>query len=417
MQCELGDFMMVIIAILSRTAGHGKTADRAISLCMTSVYALVVAAGRGTRFGGALPKQYLALGGATVLRHAVASLAEHRLIADVLVVIRPEDRALYDRAVTGLPLLTPVAGGPTRQDSVRLGLEAIAIHRPSRVLIHDGARPFPDAALVGRVIDGLDRASAAIPCLPLSDTIKRVEDGMIRETVDRSAFWRAQTPQGFHFEAILSAHRAVIGHDLTDDAAVAEAAGLAPLLVDGSEDNLKVTTMEDLAAAERLFMARKADVRVGQGFDVHAFGPGDRVRICGVEIPHEASLMGHSDADVGLHALTDAVLGAIGAGDIGMHFPPSDPRWRGSPSEQFLRHAAALVGERGGAVAAVDVTIICERPKIGAYRTAMIGRVAAILGIAPGRVSIKATTTDRLGFTGRSEGIAAQAIATVRLPL
>jgi 2-C-methyl-D-erythritol 4-phosphate cytidylyltransferase / 2-C-methyl-D-erythritol 2,4-cyclodiphosphate synthase len=383
---------------------------------MTSVYALVVAAGRGTRFGGAVPKQYLTLGGTTVLRHAVASLAEHPLITGLLVVIRPEDKGLYDRAVAGLPLLTPVAGGPTRQDSVRLGLEALAVHRPARVLIHDGARPFPDAALVDRVIDGLDRASAAIPCLPLSDTIKRVEDGVIRETIDRSALWRAQTPQGFHFEAILAAHRAAIGHDLTDDAAVAEAAGLTPVLVDGSDDNRKVTTMEDLAAAERLLMARQGDLRVGQGFDVHAFGPGNCVRICSVDIPHEASLIGHSDADVGLHSLTDAVLGAIGAGDIGMHFPPTDVRWRGALSDQFLRHAAELVRERGGTVAAVDVTIICERPKIGPYRAAMIERVAAILGIAPGRVSVKATTTDKLGFTGRGEGIAAQAVATVRLP-
>ena len=364
-----------------------------------------------------MPKQYLSLGGATVLHHAVAALAEHPRVSNVLVAIRQEDGGLFDRTVSGMPVLTPVVGGPTRQDSVRLGLEALAAFRPARVLIHDGARPFPDSALVDRVIDGLDWARAVIPCLPLSDTIKRAEDGVIKETIDRSALWRAQTPQGFHFEAILSAHRAAVGHDLTDDAAVAEAAGLAPLLVGGSEDNLKVTTTQDLVAAERLFMARKGDVRIGQGFDVHAFGPGDRVRICGIDIPHEASLVGHSDADVGLHALTDAVLGAIGAGDIGMHFPPSDSRWRGSPSDQFLRHAAELVGERGGMVAAVDVTIICERPKIGAYRTVMIDRVAAILGIAPGRVSIKATTTDRLGFTGRGEGIAAQAIATVRLPL
>jgi len=383
---------------------------------MALVYALVVAAGRGSRFGGAVPKQYLRLGGATVLRHAVAAFAEHRRVSGVQVVIRPEDRQLFDHTVVGLAVLTPVAGGPTRQDSVRLGLEALAVNRPARVLIHDGARPFPDMALVDRVIDGLDRAPAAIPCLALSDTIKRVEDGVITGTIDRSALWRAQTPQGFHFDTILAAHRAAIGHELTDDAAVAEAAGWAPLLVDGSETNLKVTTTEDLAAAERMIAARQGEVRVGQGFDVHAFGPGDHVRICGVEIPHEAGLVGHSDADVGLHALTDALLGAIGAGDIGMHFPSSDPRWRGAASDQFLRHAADLVGERGGAVVAVDVTIICERPKLGTYRGAMIERIAAILGTAPTRVSVKATTTDRLGFTGRGEGVAAQAIATLRLP-
>ena len=284
-------------------------------------------------------------------------------------------------------------------------------------MIHDGARPFPDTELVDRVIGGLDRAVAAIPCLPLRDTIKRAEDGLICETIDRSALWRAQTPQGFHFEAILAAHRAAIGRALTDDAAVAEAAGLAPLIVEGSEDNLKVTTRQDLAAAERLLAAGQSDVRVGQGFDVHPFATGDHLWICGIEIPHGMSLAGHSDADVGLHALTDAVLGAIGAGDIGMHFPTSDPRWRGAASGQFLRHAADLVRHQGGVIAAVDVTIICERPKIAPHRAVMVERIAGILGIAPGRVSVKATTTEKLGFTGRAEGIAAQAVATVRLPL
>ena len=384
---------------------------------MTATCALIVAAGRGTRFGGDLPKQYLPLGGATVLRHAVNAFAAHPRIAGVLVAIRPEDRALFDRAVAGLSVLPPVPGGAERQDSVRLGLEALAVHKPERVLIHDGARPFPDAALISRVINALDTAPAAIPTLPLGDTVKRVEEGRIRETVDRSQLWRAQTPQGFHFDAILAAHRQMTGHVLTDDAAVAEAAGLMPLIVAGSEENLKVTTAEDLAAAERHLAAGQGDVRVGQGFDVHPFGPGDHVMVCGVAIPHEVAPVGHSDADVGLHALTDAVLGAIGAGDIGMHFPPSDPRWRGASSDRFLAYAATLVRERGGAIAAVDITIICERPKIAPYRDRMIDRVAEILAISPGRVSVKATTTERLGFTGRGEGIAAQAVATVRLPL
>src|SRR5439155_4307772 len=235
---------------------------------MSSVYALVVAAGQGSRFGGSLPKQYLPLEGANILRHAVAAFTEHPRIANVLVAIRPEDRSLFDSTVAGLRLIPPVAGGVTRQDSVRLGLEALATYRPQRVLIHDGARPFPDRQLVDRVIDGLDQAAAAIPCLPLRDTIKRSEGRCIRETIDRSALWRAQTPQGFHFEAILAAHGAAIGRELTDDAAVAEAAGLVPLIVDGSEDNLKVTTHDEPAAAERLLANRQGDVRVGQGYDV-----------------------------------------------------------------------------------------------------------------------------------------------------
>jgi 2-C-methyl-D-erythritol 4-phosphate cytidylyltransferase / 2-C-methyl-D-erythritol 2,4-cyclodiphosphate synthase len=385
---------------------------------MSGIYALIVAGGRGARFGSAVPKQYLPLGGATVLRHAAAAFAGHPRIAGVAVVIRDEDRALFDRATEGLALLPPIAGGAERQESVRLGLEALVRHEPARVLIHDGARPLPDVALIDRVIDALDHAPAAIPAMPLGDTIKRVtDDRRIIETVDRARLYRAQTPQGFDFAMILAAHRAAAQRTLTDDAAVAEAAGIAPLVVPGAEDNLKVTTADDLAAAERLLTARLADLRVGQGFDVHGFGPGDHITVCGIAVPHDRALIGHSDADVGLHALTDAVLGAIGAGDIGQHFPPSDPRWKGASSDIFLRHAAALVRERSGVIAAVDVTIICERPKIAPHRVAMAERVATILGIAPERVSVKATTTDRLGFTGRGEGIAAQAVATVRLPL
>jgi 2-C-methyl-D-erythritol 4-phosphate cytidylyltransferase/2-C-methyl-D-erythritol 2,4-cyclodiphosphate synthase len=383
---------------------------------MNTVFALVVAAGRGTRFGGTLPKQYLPLGAGTVLRHAVAAFVQHKRVAGVQVVIRDEDRAIFEAATAGLPLLPPVPGGAERQDSVRLGLEALASRSPDRVLIHDGARPFPDAGMIDRVIDALDRAPAAIPALPLGDTIKRVENGVIRGTIDRSLLWRAQTPQGFHFRPILAAHRKAAGRVLTDDAAVAEAAGIAPLVVAGSEENLKVTTASDLAAAERLLASRLGDIRVGQGFDVHGFAPGDHVMICGVAIPHDQSLAGHSDADVGLHALTDALLGAIGAGDIGMHFPPGDPRWRGAPSHRFLRHAADLVRDRGGCIANVDVTIICERPKIDPQRARMIRQISEILELPTDRISVKATTTERLGFTGRGEGIAAQAVATVRLP-
>ena len=384
---------------------------------MGSIYALVLAAGRGARFGGTLPKQYLPLAGQSVLRHAVTAFSAHEQVAGVQVAIRPEDRGVYETELAGLDLLPPVAGGAERQDSVRLGLEALVRLAPTHVLIHDGARPFPDAALIDRVIDALDRAPAAIPGLPLGDTLKRVSGGVISHTVDRSGLWRVQTPQGFHFDAILAAHRAALGQALTDDAAVAEAAGIAPLIVLGSEANLKITTLDDLSAAERLIAARQGDVRIGLGFDVHPFGPGDGLMICGIKIPHSAGVVGHSDADVGLHALTDAILGAIGAGDIGMHFPPSDPQWKSASSDRFLAHAAGLVRARGGSIAALDVTIICERPRIGPHRAAMVERIAAIIGLAPDRVSVKATTTEKLGFTGRGEGIAAQAVATVRLPL
>lgn len=384
---------------------------------MASAIALVVAAGRGTRLGGALPKQYLPLAGKPLLRHSLEALCSHPAIDRVGVVYHPEDSACYAAASRGLDLLPPVAGGAARQDSVRLGLESLAALAPERVLIHDGARPFLDHAVIDRVLQALDEAPGAIPALPLSDTIKRGADGRVVATVDRASLWRAQTPQGFHYAAILAAHRAATGSDLSDDAAVAERAGMTVRLVAGSAANLKVTTAEDLAAAERTLSAGQGDIRTGQGFDVHAFGPGDHVWLCGIRVPHERALIGHSDADVGLHAATDAILGALGAGDIGMHFPPSDPQWRGAASDRFLRHAADLVSAAGGTVAHLDVTLICERPKIGPHRDAMVARIAEILGIPRQRVSVKATTTEKLGFTGRGEGIAAQAIATLRLPL
>jgi 2-C-methyl-D-erythritol 4-phosphate cytidylyltransferase/2-C-methyl-D-erythritol 2,4-cyclodiphosphate synthase len=383
---------------------------------MDECLALVVAAGRGTRLAGERPKQYLPLGGRPLLRHALEALRSHRRIAAVRVVFHPDDQPLYAAAVAGLDLLPPVAGGATRQDSVRLGLESLSARAPARVLIHDAARPFVDAAPIDRVLAALDEAPGAIPALPMTDTVKRGVGGLVSETVDRSSLWRAQTPQGFRYGAILAAHRAAAGTDLPDDAAVAERAGLAVRLVAGCETNFKVTTQDDLARAERLVAASLGDVRTGQGFDVHAFGPGDHVWMCGVRIPHEQALVGHSDADVGLHALTDAILGALGAGDIGMHFPPSDPRWRGAPSHLFLRHAATLVQQAGGIIAHVDVTLICERPKVAPHRPAMIARIAEILAIDPRRVSVKATTTERLGFTGRGEGIAGSAVATLRLP-
>lgn len=384
---------------------------------MTGTIALVVAAGTGERFGGGLPKQYRALAGRPVLRYAVQRLAAHEAVGAVCVVRRPEHRALYEQSVAGLDLLPAVDGGATRQESVLRGLEAVAARAPARVLIHDAARPLVDADTIGRVTAALDAGIGAIAAVPVTDTLKREgAQGAIAGTLDRAGLWRAQTPQGFRFAEILAAHRAAAGRALTDDAAVAEAAGHAVALVLGSEDNLKVTTEDDLARAETLLAGAATEWRTGSGYDVHRFTAGDGVMLCGVRVPHSHGLEGHSDADVGLHALTDAILGAIGAGDIGQHFPPSDPRWRGAASAQFLAHAAALVAARGGRIVHVDVTLICERPKIGPHRQAMTDRIAEILGVEKDRVSIKATTTEGLGFTGRGEGIAGQAVATVALP-
>jgi 2-C-methyl-D-erythritol 4-phosphate cytidylyltransferase/2-C-methyl-D-erythritol 2,4-cyclodiphosphate synthase len=386
---------------------------------MSTATALLVAAGRGTRFGGALPKQYRRLAGQAVLRHSVRAFLDHPVIDRVIVVIDPACRDLYDAAVGDLPLDPPVDGGDTRQDSVRRGLEALAARppEPARVLIHDAARPLVDADTIAGVVAALDAAPGAIAAVPVADTLKRaVETGTaIADTVDRTGLWRAQTPQGFRFRPILEAHRTAAGGALTDDAAVAEAAGLAVRLVPSTEENFKVTTEADLDRAEAL-LAAKSETRTGTGFDVHRFGPGDHVMLCGIALPHDRGLLGHSDADVGLHALTDAILGAIAAGDIGQHFPPTDPQWKGAASDAFLRHAGDLVAARGGRIVNLDVTLICERPKVGPHRPAMAGRIAAILDLPVDRVGVKATTTEGLGFPGRGEGIAAQAVATVALP-
>ncbi len=381
-----------------------------------TVDALVLAAGRGTRFGGAVPKPYLDLGGQAVLRRGIVAFCEHPRVRALRVVIHTDDRDLYDRATAELDILPSVSGGAARQDSARLGLESLAEQAPKRVLIHDAARPFPTQALIGRVLDALDSAPAAVPAVAVRDTLKRGVEGRITATVAREGLWHAQTPQGFDYAAILAAHRAAAGTALTDDAAVAEAAGLDVALVEGDRDNVKITTAEDLARAARRIDGAAAEVRVGTGFDVHRFGDGDAVVLCGVQIPFARALVGHSDSDVGLHALTDALLGAIGGGDIGVHFPPGDPRWADAASEIFVRQAAALIAEAGGSIANVDVTLICEAPKIAPHREAMIARIAEILGIEPERVSVKATSTERLGFAGRGEGIAAQAAASVRLP-
>ncbi|HIJ39386.1 MAG TPA: bifunctional 2-C-methyl-D-erythritol 4-phosphate cytidylyltransferase/2-C-methyl-D-erythritol 2,4-cyclodiphosphate synthase [Rhodospirillaceae bacterium] len=382
---------------------------------MVKRIALVVAAGRGSRFGGNTPKQWCDLGGRPVLRHSLAIFAAHPEIDAVCAVIHDDDRALFEAVCADLTTAPGIRGGATRQDSVRLGLEAIAPLAPDQVLIHDGARPFIDSGLVSRVISGLDRYPGAIPALPVHDTLKRGSTaGLVEKTVPRDGLYRAQTPQGFHFAAILKAHQMMAGQELTDDAAVIEQAGMTVTMVPGSEDNRKITTPEDLQRALE-HLAGAGGIRVASGFDVHKFTAGDHVVLCNLPVPHEAALEGHSDADVALHALTDALLGTIAAGDIGRHFPPTESRWKGADSAVFLSHSARLVRAMGGEIQFCDLTIICERPKIGPYRSKMVARVAEILEIPAHRVSIKATTTEGLGFTGRREGIAAQATVTVKL--
>ncbi len=378
---------------------------------MPGAVVLIVAAGRGYRVGGEIPKQYVRLADRSVLHQTASAFINHPDIDAVRVVIHPDDRPLYDQATQGLDLLDPVHGGATRQDSVRLGLESLSAHSCEYVLIHDAARPFVDNDQITCVLSALGQYSAVIPVLAVSDTLKRGENSKVLATVDRSTVWRAQTPQGFRFDDILSAHIRAIDQELTDDAAVAEMAGLEVKMVDGNENNIKITTTSDLDRARK--SDRPTEFRTGFGFDVHRFTVGDCVTLCGVEIPFDQALDGHSDADVGLHALTDAILGAAGCGDIGQHFPPTDEQWRGVASDRFLAHAATLLDERSGKIVNVDVTLICEAPKIGPHRLAMEARIAEIIEIDGQRINVKATTTERLGFTGRGEGIAAQAVATI----
>ena len=385
---------------------------------MNHTIALVVAAGRGSRLGGDRPKQYLSLAGEAILRRTLRALKAHPGIAGVRAVIHPDDVDAYAEAAAGLDVLTPVHGGASRQESVLHGLESLSDAAPARVLIHDGARPFVDTATIDRVLAALDGHPGAIPAIPVADTLKREGDGRtIVDTVPRAGLWRAQTPQGFRFAEILTAHRAAAGSAAaSDDAAVMERAGQSVALVDGNPENVKVTTQDDLTRAER-WLAGAAETRVGQGFDVHRFAdaPGP-VMLCGVPVEHEIGLAGHSDADVGLHVVVDALLGALGEGDIGHHFPPSDPQWKGADSAQFVARALEIAQARGARLVHVDVTLICERPKVGPHREAMARRIAELLQLPDSRVSVKATTTEGLGFTGRREGIAAQAAVTVQLP-
>lgn len=388
-----------------------------------TIAALIVAAGRGSRAAGTLdvPKQYAGLAGQPLLTRTLAPFLSEPAIAHVIVVIHAGDAELYRAAIPsgGGKLLEPVHGGATRQASVLAGLAALEAHRPQSVLIHDAARPFVDRAIIGRVIGALKTSPGAIAAEPLADTLKRATARQtIGETIARDGLWRAQTPQGFHFEAILAAHLRAAAEgrsDFTDDAAVAEWAGISVALVHGSSRNVKITTAEDLAIAGTL-LSQPLEPRIGSGFDVHRFVPGDHVWLCGVRIAHTHRLEGHSDADAPLHALTDALLGALGDGDIGQHFPPSDPKWKGAASRLFVEDAVRRVAARGGRIVNADITLLCEAPRIGPHRDQMRAAVAGMLGIEAGRVGVKATTTEGMGFTGRGEGLAAMASATLLLP-
>lgn len=371
--------------------------------------ALLLAAGSGSRFGAATAKQFLSIAGQPVLRHAArALLAEGAVLQPV------GDPEAIANTLAGLDFLPPVAGGATRQDSVRAGLEALAAHAPQIVLVHDGARPLIPAGTIAALLEALRTHSGAIPAVPVADTLKRGTDGTIAATVPRENLFRAQTPQAFHFPLLLALHRAA-GPGATDDAAILEAAGHSVALVAGSEDNIKLTYPEDLVRLDRILAATLLP-RVGTGYDVHVLAAGRKLILCGIEVPHDQGLTGHSDADVGIHALCDAIYGALAEGDIGRHFPPSDAAYKDADSARFLRHAAARIAARGGRLANADVTLICEQPKITPHAPSMIARLAELLGVEASRISVKATTSERLGFTGRMEGIAAQAVATILLP-
>lgn len=395
---------------------------------MTKTAAVIVAAGSGLRAGGEVPKQYRLLAGTPVLTRTLSLFLGHPGVDLVVPVISEADQALFAMAISafdGHPKLAkPVIGGATRQASVCAGLEACASAEPKAVLVHDGVRPFPSQALISRIVGALANADGAIAGLPVSDTLKKTIGDRITGTVDRAGVWGAQTPQAFRFAPLLEAHRAaraIPGRDFTDDAAILEWHGKSVAIVPGEIDNIKITLPEDFARAERILGSASAEarlpiIRTGIGYDVHAFTDGSHVVLGGVRIPHSHGVLAHSDGDVALHAATDALLGAIADGDIGTHFPPSDSRWKDAASAQFLAHAAGLVRERGGMISNLDITIVAEAPRVGAHREAMRRAIADAAGTDPNRVSIKATTSEKLGFLGRREGLAAFAIATVAFP-
>ena len=380
------------------------------------VTALIVAAGSGSRMGGELPKQYRLLCGVPVLRRAVEAMQRHPAVTSVRVVMGEGQQSLAAEALEGLDVGAPIVGGATRQESVRLGLEALALEgAPDLVLIHDAARPFCPIDVIDRLLKALKTESAAVPALPAADTLMRGKGKHLGDTVERTHLNRIQTPQAFHFDRILEAHRAKAGESFTDDATLARASHIGVVRVEGDEALNKITLPGDFDRAEEQLRARLVP-RTGLGFDVHAFAGDGPIVMGGIEVPHDRGLAGFSDADVVLHAITDALLGAAALGDIGQHFPPGDAQWKGADSSLVLAHAAGLVREAGGVIDFVDCTVICEEPRVGPHRDAMRSRVAEILDLPLSAVSIKATTTERLGFAGRSEGIAAQAVANVRMP-
>jgi 2-C-methyl-D-erythritol 4-phosphate cytidylyltransferase/2-C-methyl-D-erythritol 2,4-cyclodiphosphate synthase len=385
-----------------------------------SVAAVVVAAGRGLRAGGDLPKQYRQVLGEPAIRLSLTTLAGHAAISLVQPVIHPDDADLFRAASGGLAMLPPVPGGASRQASVGAGLEALQSHNPDLVLVHDAARPFASDALITRAISAGRASGAAVPVIAVADTVKTIDAaGHVTGTIDRTHLRMVQTPQAFAFAALLGAHRranAAGRDDFTDDAALAEWAGIRVSTFEGEAKNVKLTTDDDFVRADAAKLVALIDVRTGFGFDVHRFGDGDHVMLGGVRIPHARGLSGHSDADVVLHALVDAILGALAEGDIGVHFPPTDARWGGASSDRFLAFAAERVRARGGRIAHLDVTVVCEAPRIGPHRDAMRARIAEIAGVAIERVGVKATTSEKMGFAGRGEGMAAFANATVRLP-
>ncbi|MBE9604983.1 bifunctional 2-C-methyl-D-erythritol 4-phosphate cytidylyltransferase/2-C-methyl-D-erythritol 2,4-cyclodiphosphate synthase [Acetobacteraceae bacterium H6797] len=374
----------------------------------------MLAAGRGSRFGGLLPKQFAPLLGRPVLRHAAEALLAEGLCERLLPVAPPGEEARVAEVLAGLPHLPPVPGGTTRQESVAAGLTALAQDPPDIVLVHDGARPVVPAGTIASLIAMLETHPGAIPAQPVSDTLKRGEGGLIVTTVPRDGLYRAQTPQAFRFAPFLEAHRAA-KLEGTDDASLLEATGLPVALVPGSERNIKITRPEDFDRVTQDLTAQMLP-RTGTGFDVHRLVEGRPLVLCGVTVPHPLGLSGHSDADVGIHALCDAIYGALAEGDIGRHFPPSEAEWKDADSARFLRHAAERIAARGAILCNLDVTLICERPKITPHAPAMIARLAEMLGVPESRVSVKATTTEKLGFTGRGEGIAAQAAVSLLVP-